>query len=343
MDHKPILLSAPHFSEGRDQKIIDAIINSIKSIPEIKILDINVNYSANRTVVNFAGAPNNVLEAAYNAIKVASELIDMAQQHGNHPRIGATDVCPLIPFSGIGMEETVLLSEELAKKVGITLGVPVYLYENTAKEEHRRELPDIRRGQYEGLCEKMKQKDWTPDYGPHVFNPKTGATIIGARSIIVALNISLETKDLLIAKHIAERIRESGHLETINGEKQVVKGLFPKLRSIGWYRPDMECVQVSVNILDYKVSSPLKVYEAIEAIAKGVGISITGSEIAGLIPEACLIEAGIFYYMKKGWNIPDDTQLLVHSGITFLGLSKHQIFDPKIKVLEYALSHAGLL
>lgn len=344
MNDKRILECVSNFSEGRNSDVIQKIANSIRSIEGVSLLHIDTSPSANRTVMTFAGEPEQVIEAAYQAISTATELIDMREQEGVHPRVGAVDVCPLIPISGISMDEVVALSYKLGAKVGSELNIPIYLYEYSAAQDFRRTLPAIRKGQYEGLAEKMMLDSWKPDYGPTVFNPKTGATVMGARDILVAFNVSLATKDVSDAKYIAKYIRESGFVQTKeDGTKERVQGLLPKVRAIGWYMDDFDCAQVSMNLLDFRVSSPLKVWETCKALAKEIGVEVVGSELIGLMPEECLLQAGTYAYMKEGIDVPKDKQLIVHRAIDYLALNKVKAFDPMEKVLEYSLQQAGLL
>lgn len=341
-EKQPILECVPNFSEGKDPVKIEAIATAIRSVPGAKLLHIDISPAANRTVMTFAGRPEAVVEAAFRAIQKAAEIIDMRQQEGVHPRIGATDVCPLVPLAGMTIEEAVGWSRQLGERVGAELGIPVYLYEYSAGKPHRKALPDIRKGEYEGLAEKMKTADWAPDFGPTVFVPEKGATVIGARDILVAFNISLNTQDVAKAAYIADRIRERGHFITENGKRKRVPGLMPKVRAIGWYMADFECAQVSMNLLDYRVSSPLQVWEACTAVAAELGVTLVGSELIGLMPEACLIEAGTFSYLKRHLPMPEDRQLLIYEAIDYLGLNKVKRFDPQEKVLEYALRNALL-
>lgn len=343
INDKRILECVSNFSEGRDSDVIQKIANSIRSIEGVSLLHIDTGPSANRTVMTFAGDPDRVIDAAYNAISTAAELIDMTTQDGVHPRIGATDVCPLIPLAGITMDEAVSLSYKLGAKVGSELNIPVYLYEHSAAQLYRSALPAIRKGQYEGMAEKMTMDSWKPDYGPEEFNPKTGATVIGARDILVAFNISLATKNVKDAQYIAKYMRESGFIEHEDGIKKRVQGLLPKVRAIGWYMDDFDCAQVSMNLLDYRTSSPLKVWETCKALAKEIGVELVGSELIGLMPEECLLEAGSFAFMKEGMAVPTDKQLIVHRAIDYLALNKVKAFDPREKVLEYSLQQAGLL
>jgi glutamate formiminotransferase/formiminotetrahydrofolate cyclodeaminase len=340
---RPILECVPNFSEGRDQGKINAIANTIKAVKGAHLLHIDISPAANRTVMTVAGEPERVVEAAYKAIEKAAEVIDMRIQAGVHPRIGATDVCPLIPLYNISMDEAIFWSLRLGERVGKDLGIPVYLYEHSAAKEHRRALPDIRKGQYEGFGEKIKLPEWAPDYGAAEFTPQSGATVIGARDILVAFNIALTTDDVPQAVYIAGRIRERGYLEVKGGKKVRVPGLLKKVRAIGWYMADYKCAQVSLNILDYKENSPLRAWEACEILAKEIGVELRGSEVIGLIPETCLLEAGSFRCMRNGEVVPNENQLLIHYAIDLLGLDKLKSFNEQEKVLEYALAKAGLI
>lgn len=333
-----ILECVPNFSEGRDKKKIEAIAESIRSVKEAHLLHIYISPAANRTVMTFAGEPEAVTEAAFKAIQQAAELIDMRQQVGVHPRIGATDVCPLVPLYNMTMDEANECAKQLGERVGNDLDIPVYLYEYSAAKEHRRALPDIRKGQYEGFAEKIKLPDWLPDFA-NDFNPATGATVIGAREILVAFNIALNTDDVSKANYIAERIRERGYWEN----KRKIQGLLSKVRAIGWYMADYGCAQVSLNLLDYRENSPLKAWEACKALAGEINVEIIGSEVIGLIPETCLLEAGSFVCLEKGAEVPKDKQLLIHYAIELLGLNQLKPFNEQEKVLEYALAHKGLI
>ena len=339
----PILECVPNFSEGRDTAKINAIAEAIRSVQGVHLLHIDSSPSAHRTVMTFAGEPAAVTEAAYQAIRTAGNIIDMTKQQGVHPRIGATDVCPLVPLSGLGMEGAVAWSKRLGERVGEELGVPVYLYEHSAAHDHRRALPDIRKGQYEKFAEKMKLAEWRPDYGPSEFVANTGAMVLGARDVLVAFNISLKTNEVKHATYIADRIRERGYTEKIDGKKSKIPGLLPKLRAIGWYMEDFHSAQVSMNLLDYRITSPLKVWEGTNALAEIIGVEVIGCEVVGLIPESCLLEAGAFTYLKKQEQPPEDKELLVHAAIEHLKLDKVKPFDPQEKVLEYALKREGFI
>lgn len=332
MPVQPILECVPNFSEGQNEMVIQAINEAIVAVAGQHLLHIDPSTAANRTVFTFAGDPEAVIEAAFQAIKTAADHIDMRFQKGTHPRLGSTDVCPLIPLYNMTMDEAVMWSEKLAKRVGTELSIPVYLYEYSSKAAGRRALPDVRKGQYEGLYAKMQLPEWQPDYGPSDNWPsvqKTGATIIGARDVLVAFNISLNTKDERIASHIARQLRSSSN------------GLLPALRAIGWYMQDFECAQVSMNLLDYRITSPLKAWETCQSLAALYGLETIGCEVVGLIPEVCVLEAG-----QAAMNIaflPDKKEELIAAGIEYLKLDRVKPFDPDKKILEYALANAGLL
>lgn len=336
---QPILECVPNFSEGRNPDVIRSIADAMGGVPGAHLLHIDTSPSANRTVMTCAGAPEAVVEAAFGGIEAAAAGIDMSRQEGVHPRVGATDVCPLVPLSGLSMEDADYFAKQLGARVGESLGIPVYLYENSAQATHRQALPDIRKGQYEGFSEKMKSPDWAPDFGPATFNPRTGATIIGARGVLVAFNISLNGGDLKTAQYIASRIRTSGYFEGEGANRRRMPGLLPRTRAIGWYMEDYEQAQVSINLLDFRVASPLQAWEAVKSLAAEAELSLVGSEVIGLLPEACLLEAGNFALRSK---IADEPEVLINAAIDYMGLSKLKPFHTREKVLEYALADAGL-
>jgi glutamate formiminotransferase len=338
----PLLECVPNFSEGRDAAAIEAIAAAIRSVPGCALLHIDQSPAANRTVMTFAGEPAAVVEAAYQGIAQAARSIDMSRQEGVHPRIGATDVCPLVPLGGMSMADAIEWSRVLGSRVGGELGIPVYLYEYSAAAAHRRALPDIRKGQYEGFAEKMLRPEWAPDFGPASFTPASGATVIGARDILVAFNISLNSTDLTLATHIASRLRSSGFIEHAAGEKRRVSGRLLKTRAIGWHMADYNQAQVSINLLDYRVTSPLAAWEACRELAEAEGVTLAGSEVIGLVPEECLLEAGAFALRKTGKSTALPAAMLVHEAVRYMGLDKLKAFPAQEKVLEYALREAGL-
>lgn len=327
-----ILECIPNFSEGQNEATLQKIATAIKSVAGVWLLHQDVSPAANRTVFTFAGAPDAVEEAAFRAIKVAAECIDMRTQLGVHPRIGATDVCPLVPLYGMTMEEANVYAQQLGQRVGAELGIPVFMYEFSQAKNYRKALPQIRRGQYEGLKEKMKDAQWQPDYGPQEMNEAAGATVIGARDILVAFNISLHTNDVAIANWIASEMRANSKSDNA----------LPKLRAIGWYMADYEHAQVSFNLLDYKTTSALQVWERCKALAAQKKVTLVGSEVIGLIPEICLLEAGTFAQQKNGSEHSVNEEIIIEA-IHYMGLNRLKPFLPEEKILEWVLSkHCNL-
>lgn len=325
----------PNFSEGRDKTIIDAIANAISSVPEIILLHIDPGSDANRTVITFVGPPESVLEAAFQGIKTASQLIDMSTHSGAHPRIGATDVCPLIPIAGITMAEVIQLAQQLGRRVGKELGIPVYLYENAASVPSRKNLAFIRKGDYEGLAEKMSNPEWRPDFGPHIFNKKAGATVIGARPFLIAYNVNLNTKSVQVAKQIAKMVRTSGFQEKkADGTTQHFPGKLSALKAIGWYMEDYGCTQVSMNLTDYKVTGLHDAYEAIREVGQSLGVEVNGSELIGMVPLEAVLDAGR-YYVQSG-SAPHE-EALISAATKGLGLAAIHPFVPDERIIEYRL------
>ncbi len=373
-----LLECVPNFSEGRDVSIINKIAAAIEAVPQVKILHTDIGFAANRTVITFAGEGEAVIKAAYKAIKTAAELIDMTKHTGIHPRIGATDVCPLIPLSGISMEQTVKLSKKLARRVGNELNIPVYLYENSARLPHRKSLADIRKGEYEGLQQKMLLAEWQPDFfgedsSKKVNNfsnlkqyllhfstrispvpLKAGATVIGARDFLIAFNVNLNSQDKNIAKKIASDIRESG--KKMNDEllidnsnlispnlSLISKSLRLKsVKAIGWYIPEYQRAQVSMNLTDIKITSVHTAFEVCKKAAQKYGVRVTGSELIGLIPEKVLVDAGKFYEKEQRLDNRDENLLdnssLIKIAVKHLGLDELTPFYPTDRVIEYVLA-----
>lgn len=326
----PLLECVPNFSEGHNNDTIKAIAQAIRKIKGVELLHIDSGIAANRTVYTFVGKPERVIEAAYQAIQLSSKLIDMRTQKGEHPRVGACDVCPLIPISGISMEEVVVLSHQLAERVNSSLNIPIYLYEESAQVAERKQLANIRKGEYEGLAEKMTQLNWQPDYGDE-FNAKSGATIIGARNFLIAYNFNLNTTDVSIAKSIAASIRESGKVVTdASGNSVKVPGLFKDLKAIGWFIKDFGIAQVSCNFSNYKETELHEVYEAIKLLANQKGVKVTGSELIGLIPKEALLAAAMYFDSTE----TDETKL-IDIAIDRLGLSDLNDFLPKSRIIDY--------
>jgi len=334
----------PNFSEGRDRKIIDAIANEISTTADVKLLDVDPGADTNRTVVTFIGSPEGVLEAAFKAISKAAELIDMRQHHGAHPRMGATDVCPFIPVSGVTVEECIAIARQLGERVARELHIPVYLYEDAATRPERRNLADIRQGEYEGLPDKLQHPEWQPDFGDAVFNAKSGATVIGVREFLIAYNVNLNTKDRKLAHDIALTIRETGRLKKSadgktarddNGEAVRETGLLKACKAVGWYIEEYGQAQISINLVNYKITPPHIAFDVICQEAEKRGLRVTGSELVGLIPLQAMLAAGRHYLIKQGKSpgVPDED--LIQMAITSLGLQDISEFDPQKKIIEY--------
>lgn len=289
-----IIQCVPNFSEGRNKEVVERIVDEIRKVDEVKLLDYSMDKDHNRSVVTFIGEPERVIEAAFNACKVASQLIDMRYHKGEHPRMGATDVIPLIPILDVSMEECVELSKILGQRIGEELGISVYLYEKSATSPSRENLADLRRGQYEGMAEKLKEEGWEPDYGPRELNEKAGVTAVGARMPLVAFNVNLGTNDINIAKNIAKAIRASS-------------GGFKYCKAIGIEVRERNIVQVSINMVDYTKTPLFRVFDVIEREAKRYGVNVIGSEIIGLVPMAAMIDVADYYLRLENF---DHSQIL---------------------------------
>jgi glutamate formiminotransferase len=314
----------PNFSEGRDPSIIDAIANAICSVDGVRLLHVDPGYDANRTVYTLAGEPAVVEEAAFRAIVKAYELIDMRQHQGAHPRIGACDVCPIIPLG----DSTVAEADEVVQRLGARLGergIPGYFYEHSARIPERKNLAQIRKGEYEGLEAKLQSPLWQPDFGPTDFQARFGAMVLGARNFLVAYNINLGTTDVGIAKHIAARLRESGYKDD---QGRQIPGLLKGVKAIGWWMDAYGCAQVSTNIVDIDAVSIRAVYDTVDALAHKLGCAAKGSELIGLIPEKVLLQAGQAL-LPSG----SDKHQILQAAIEYLGLN----IRPEERVLEYLL------
>ncbi len=334
----------PNFSEGRDREKISTITKEIESTPHVNLLDVDPGESTNRTVVTFIGSPEGVKEAAFKAIKKAAEVLDMSKHKGAHSRIGATDVCPFVPVSGVTMEDCVQLAHELGERVAKELGIPVYLYEEAAQKPERKNLANIRVGEYEGLPEKFKDPEWAPDYGKPVFNPKAGATVIGAREFLIAYNVNLNTRDRRLAHEIALNIRERGRakrdedgniVRDANGKAINIPGKFKAVKAVGWYIDDYEIAQISINFINYKITPPHFVFDEAIKEAEKLGLRVTGSELVGLIPKEALLMAGRHYLTKQGKSPGVPEEDLIKTAISSLGLDDVAPFDPQKKIIEY--------
>jgi glutamate formiminotransferase/formiminotetrahydrofolate cyclodeaminase len=334
----------PNFSEGRDRSIIDRIAAEAQGVEGVVLLDVDPGAATNRTVVTFAGPPDAAVEAAFRAIRRASELIDMSRHHGEHPRMGATDVCPFVPISGITMEACAELARRLGARVGSELGIPVYLYESAASRPERRSLAEIRQGEYEALGAKLKDPKWRPDFGPAAFNARAGATVIGAREFLIAYNVTLNTKDRRLANEIAMNIRETGRpkkgadgVAVIDAAGVPVRlpGALQSCRATGWYIPEYGRAQVSINLTDYHVTPPHAAFEEVCRQAQALGLRVTGSEVVGLIPLEAVLMAGRWYRERQGKSPAVPENDLVDLAIQSLGFNDVSPFDPSKKIVEH--------
>ena len=332
----------PNFSEGRDESIINEITESILKVSDVTLLDVDIGYDFNRTVVTIVGKPEAVLEAAIVSTSVAIRLIDMTRHSGEHARMGAVDVVPFIPIQNSTMEDCISLSERYAKIVSDRFGIPVYLYANSARRMERRRLPDIRRGEYEGLKEKLSMEIWKPDYGPSTFVPKTGAIASGARQVLIAYNINLNTNDKKLANIIAGKIRTSGIIskdsdgnKILDNEGKPVRipGMFQSLQAAGWMY-DENTAQVSMNLLDHAVTGLHEVTDAVRLEAELLGLKATSSELVGLVPLQAMIEAGRHY---NGNREIHDQNIILQEAVDGLGLDGLEEFVPAKSIIELAI------
>ncbi len=335
----------PNFSEGRDVAVIDAITQAMTRAGATP-LDVDMGAAANRTVVTVAGTIEAIEEAAFQGIRTAAERIDMSRHHGEHPRMGATDVCPFVPVSGVTMADCVAMARRVGQRVATELQIPVYLYEDAATCPERRSLADLRKGEYEALPAKMADPAWRPDFGDALFNPRSGATVIGAREFLIAYNVNLNTRDKALATRIAIRLRESGggargpdgeRLLDPSGSPVQIPGLFRNVRAVGWTIEEYGIAQVSINLTNFRLTPMHEVYEEARRIAESIGVSVTGSEIVGLVPKGALLDAGRFYLDRAGRCPGASDRELIHIAVRSLGLSDVKPFVPEDKVIELRL------
>lgn len=346
MNTKQLVECVPNFSEGRDLNIIKQITDEIEKVDGVRLLDVDPGKATNRTVVTFVGHPKAVIEAAFQAIKKASELIDMSKHSGEHPRMGATDVCPLIPISGITMEETAAYAHELGKRVGESLQIPVFMYEAAATSPDRQNLAIIRAGEYEGMATKLKDPKWHPDYGTNIFNERAGATVIGARDFLVAYNVNLNTTSVRRANSVAFDVRENGRIKTdangknvldTSGEPIRIPGACKSVKAIGWYIEEYGIAQISMNLTNINVTPLHIAFDACCQSAQGRGLRVTGSELVGLVPKSVLIDAGKHFLKQQKRSVGISEKELIHIAVRTLGLDELSPFDPSKKVIEYLL------
>jgi glutamate formiminotransferase/formiminotetrahydrofolate cyclodeaminase len=346
---RKLIECVPNFSEGNDMSIIKQITDEIESVEGVRLLDVDPGKATNRTVVTFVGTPDEVIEAAFQAIKKASELIDMSKHHGEHPRFGATDVCPLVPIANISMEETVEYARKLAKRVGEELRIPIYCYEFAAFEEKRKNLAYCRSGEYEGLKEKLAKPEWKPDFGPAEFNATAGATAISARNFLVAYNVNLNTTSTRRANAIAFDIREAGRtkregnpitgkiVKDADGNPVRIPGSLKKTKAIGWFIKEYGVAQISINLTDITVTSIHQAFDEVTEKARERGVRVTGSELVGLVPLQAMLDAGKHYLRKQNRSLGVSEEEIIHIAIKSLGLDELKPFNPKERIIEYLL------
>ena len=349
---KQLIECVPNISEGRDMNIINQVTAEIEKVEGVKLLDVDPGQTTNRTVITFVGEPEQACEAAFRVVKKAAELIDMRQHHGAHPRQGATDVCPLIPVSNITMEETVVYAHKLAERIGNELEIPIYCYENAAKLPERRNLAYCRTGEYESLSTRLGTDQWKPDYGPNAWNDhtaQTGATQVGARDFLVAINYNLNTTSTRRANAIAFDVREKGRpqreggkpsgkpIKDENGKTIMIPGTLKGTKAIGWYIEDYGIAQVSMNITSIKVAPVHLCFDEVCRCAQNRGIRVTGCEIVGLIPKSVLIDAGKYYLAKQKRSLGVSEDEIMKVAIKSMGLDDLKPFNPKEKVIEFLI------
>ena len=342
---KQIIECVPNFSEGSDMVIIKQITDEIESVEGVKLLDVDPGKATNRTVVTFVGEPEPVIEAAFLAIAKAKQLIDMSKHKGEHPRMGATDVCPLVPIANISMAETVEYAHKLGQRVGEELDFPVYCYEFAAKTDERKNLAFIRSGEYEALSEKLKKDEWKPDFGPAKFDSEAGATAISARNFLVAYNFNLNTTSTRRANAIAFDVREAGRLKKEKGKNVLdekgnpvrTPGTLKSTKAIGWYIEEYGVAQISMNLTDITITSIHKAFDEVDRAARERGVRVTGSELVGLVPKQALIDAAKYFLRKQERSVGLDEKELIKIAIKSLGLDELKPFVPEERVIEYLL------
>src|ERR1700742_3793001 len=339
----------PNFSEGRDLNIIKQITDEVESVEGVRLLNVDPGKATNRTVVTFVGEPEKVIGAAFLAIKKAGELIDMSKHTGEHPRMGATDVCPLIPISNISMEETAEYATRLAERVGKELRIPAYLYEYAQPDKKRSNLSIIRAGEYEGFFKKIKQPEWKPDFGPDEFDAKRGATVIGARDFLIAYNVNLNTTSVRRANSIAFDVREAGRvlregdpingkiINDENGKPKSIPGSLKSVKAIGWYIEEYGIAQISMNLTNIEITPLHVAFDEVCKKAAERGMRVTGSELVGLIPLKSMLDAGKYFLAKQQRSTGVGEKELVRIAIKSMGLDELSPFKPEERIIEYLL------
>jgi len=347
---KQLIECVPNFSEGRDMSVIKEITDQVETVEGVSLLDVDPGAATNRTVVTLVGTPDEVVEAAVRCVKKAAELIDMSQHHGEHPRFGATDVCPLVPVSNITMDEVVEYARKLAKRLGDELGITVYCYENAALSDQRRNLAYVRSGEYEALSEKLKKPEWKPDFGPAKFNARSGATAVSARDFLVAYNVNLNTTSTRRANAIAFDVREKGRVKTEdgsltgkpvldeNGKKVWAPGTLKCVKGIGWFIEEYGVAQISMNLTNISVTPVHIAFDEVVSKAEVRGVRVTGSELVGLIPLQAMLDAGKHYLrrQKRSLGVPDHE--IIKIAVKSMGLDDLYTFKPEEKIIEYVLA-----
>jgi len=351
---KQLIECVPNFSEGVDMDVIRRITDQVESVDGVKLLDVDPGKATNRTVVTFVGTPAQVVEAAFRAVKMASEIIDMSRHSGEHPRFGATDVCPLVPVAGISMEETVVYAHQLAERIGKELGIPVYCYENAALSEQRKNLANVRSGEYEGLKEKLANPEWKPDFGPSEFIPRTGVIAVGARDFLVAYNINLNTTSTRRANAIAFDVRERGRtkregdpqtgkiVKDADGLPVMIPGTLKEVKAIGWFIEEYGVAQISMNLTNISITPVHVAFDEVCNKAHARGIRVSGSELVGLVPLNAMLDAGRYFLKKQKRSTGVSDSELIKIAVKSMGLDELGPFDPREKIIEYKLkSGAG--
>ncbi|MBL7707784.1 MAG: glutamate formimidoyltransferase [Chitinophagaceae bacterium] len=335
---QPIIECVPNFSEGNDLALIKQITDQVETVEGVRLLNVDPGKATNRTVVTFVGHPEAVIEAAFLAIKKAGELIDMSKHKGEHPRMGATDVCPLIPIANISMEETAAFAQRLAKRVGEELAIPVYLYEAAQPNKERNNLSVIRAGEYEGFFKKIKQPEWKPDFGPAEFDAKRGGTVIGARDFLVAYNINLNTTSTRRANAIAFDVREAGRNVEENGVKVNKPGTLKSVKAIGWFIEEYGIAQISMNLTNINITPVHIAFDEVCKKAEARGIRVTGSELVGLVPLKSLTDAGKYFLKKQQRSTGVSEKELIKIAVKSMGLDELGPFKPEERIIEYLLA-----
>jgi len=344
-----IIECVPNISEGRDREKIEAVLDEIRAVPGAVLLDADPGADTNRTVITIAGEPEPVMEAAFRVVKKASELIDMSKHSGTHPRMGATDVCPFVPVRGATMDDCVEYAKAVGERIGRELDIPVYLYENAASRPERQNLAEVRKGEYEALSEKLGTDEWKPDFGPNEFRPQPGATAVGAREFLIAFNINFNARDHKRVHRIAKMIRELGCpkrdengvlVRDENGEQIIEPGIFKYCKAVGWWLEEQKMAQLSMNLTNYKVTPVHEVYYKVLELARAQGLVVTGSELVGLVPLQAMVDAGRFFtrIQKRCEGAPIDR--LIKMAVHSMGMEEFGPFDPKKKIVEYAIDEA---